>query len=74
MRVGEALASRWNECLKDRIIIDERLYDGDLDAPKTLHGSREVPLEQRITIPKSSFSRQGTEDRRKQEKCTWFAL
>jgi integrase len=45
MRVGEALALRWNDILNDRIIIDERLYDGDLDDPKTLNGNREVPLD-----------------------------
>jgi integrase len=45
MRVGEALALRWNDILGDRIIIDERLYDGDLDEPKSLHGNREVPFD-----------------------------
>jgi integrase len=46
MRVGEALALRWNDILEDRIVIDERLYDGDLDDPKTINGNREVPLDQ----------------------------
>jgi len=46
MRVGEALALRWNDILEDRIVIDERLYDGDLADPKTLHGNREVPFDQ----------------------------
>jgi len=46
MRVGEALALRWNDILEDRIVIDERLYDGDLADPKTLHGNREIPLDQ----------------------------
>jgi integrase len=45
MRVGEALAIRWNDILSDRIIIDERLYNKDLDDPKTLNGNREVPLD-----------------------------
>jgi len=45
MRVGEALALRWNDILHDCIVIDERLYDGDLDDPKTLHGNREVPFD-----------------------------
>lgn len=45
MRIGEALALRWNDILSDRIIIDERLYDKDLDEPKTLHGNREVPFD-----------------------------
>ena len=45
MRVGEALALRWNDILSDRIIIDERLDDKDLDDPKTLHGNREVPFD-----------------------------
>lgn len=50
MRVGEALALRWNDILGDRIIIDERLYDADLDDPKTLHGNREVPFDQQGII------------------------
>lgn len=50
MRVGEALALRWNDILGDRIIIDERLYDGDLDNPKTLHGNREVPFDEQGII------------------------
>jgi integrase len=45
MRVGEALALRWNDILENCIVIDERLYDGDLDDPKTLHGNREVPFD-----------------------------
>jgi len=45
MRVGEALALRWNDILEDCIVIDERLYDGDLDDPKTLNGNREVPFD-----------------------------
>ena len=50
MRVGEALALRWNDILSDRIVIDERLYDDDLDDPKTLHGNREVPFDQQGVI------------------------
>jgi integrase len=46
MRVGEALALRWNDILDDRIVIDERLYDGDLADPKTLHGNREIPFDE----------------------------
>lgn len=46
MRVGEALALRWNDILEDRIVIDERLYDGDLAEPKTLHGNRSIPFDQ----------------------------
>lgn len=46
MRVGEALALRWNDILEDGVVIDERLYDGDLDDPKTLHGNREVPFDE----------------------------
>ena len=45
MRLGEALALRWNDILEDCIVIDERLYDGDLDDPKTLHGNREIPFD-----------------------------
>jgi integrase len=43
MRVGEALALRWNDIMNDRIVIDERLYDDDLDDPKTLHGKVKYP-------------------------------
>jgi integrase len=50
MRVGEALALRWNDILSGRIVIDECLYDDDLDDPKTLHGNREVPFDQQGTI------------------------
>lgn len=46
MRVGEALALRWNDVLDDGVVIDERLYDGDLADPKTLHGNREVPFDE----------------------------
>jgi len=45
LRIGEAFALRWNDILSDRTIIDERLYDKDLDEPKTLHGNREVPFD-----------------------------
>jgi integrase len=31
MRVGEALALRWNDILSDRIVIDERLRRGSAD-------------------------------------------
>jgi integrase len=44
--MGEALALRWNNILENRIVIDERLYDGDLADPKTLHGNREIPFEE----------------------------
>ena len=50
MRIGEALALRWNDILDDRIVIDERLYDDDLDEPKTLHGNGEVPSDQQGII------------------------
>ncbi len=45
MRVGEALALRWNDIRNDRIVIDERLYEDDLDEPKTNSGNREVPFD-----------------------------
>ena len=50
VRPGEALALRWNDILSDRIIIDERLYDDDLDDPKTPHGNREVPFDRQGII------------------------
>jgi integrase len=45
MRVGEVLALRWNDVLQDRIVIDERLWEGDLDEPKTMRGKRELPYD-----------------------------
>lgn len=57
MRVGEALALRWNDILSDRIVIDERLYDDDLDDPKTLHGNREVPFDQQGIIKQALAGR-----------------
>jgi integrase len=53
MRVGEALALRWNDILEDCVVIDERLYDGDLDDPKTLHGNREIPFDQQGVIQRA---------------------
>jgi integrase len=50
MRVGEVLALRWNDILRDRIVIDERLYESELDDPKTEHGKREVPLDRQGTL------------------------
>jgi len=45
MRVGEVLALRWKDCLPDRILVDERVYDGQFDDVKTEAGEREVPLD-----------------------------
>jgi len=45
MRVGEVLALRWNDVLQDRIVIDERIWEGDLDEPKTMRGKRELPYD-----------------------------
>ncbi len=47
MRIGEVLALRWNDILRDRIIVDERLWEGDLDDPKTISGKREIPFDRR---------------------------
>lgn len=65
MRVEEALALRWNDILDDCIVIDERLYDGDLDDPKTLHGNREVPFDGQ-GVMKAALGRicQGSKHRR----------
>jgi integrase len=38
MRVGEALALRWNDILEDCIVIDERLYVGDPTIQKRFMG------------------------------------
>jgi len=45
MRPGEALALRWKNILRDRIIVEERVYDGEFDDVKTEAGKREVPFD-----------------------------
>jgi integrase len=45
MRVGEALALRWNRISPDRISIVERVYDGEFDDVKTDSGERDVPFD-----------------------------
>ena len=45
MRVGEVLALRWNDVLEGCIVVDERIWEGDLDDPKTLRGKRELPYD-----------------------------
>ncbi len=47
MRIGEVLALRWNDVLCDRIVVDERLWEDDLDVPKTISGNREIPFDRR---------------------------
>ena len=50
MRPGEALALRWKDCLPDRIVVDERVYDDEFDDVKTERGEREVPLDRHGVI------------------------
>jgi len=45
MRPGEALALRWKDILRDRIVGDERVYDDEFDDVKTDAGKREVPFD-----------------------------
>lgn len=45
MRPGEALALRWKDILRDRIVVDERVYDDEFDEVKTDAGKREVPFD-----------------------------
>jgi integrase len=45
MRVGEVLALRWKDILADRVIVDERVYEGVLDEVKADSGSREIPFD-----------------------------
>jgi integrase len=45
MRVGEVLALRWKDILADRVIVDERVYEGVLDEVKTDSGNREIPFD-----------------------------
>jgi hypothetical protein len=39
MQPGEALALRWKDILTDRIVVDERVYDGEFDDVKTDAGN-----------------------------------
>jgi integrase len=50
MRPGEALALRWKDILRDRIIVDERVYDDEFDDVKTEAGKREVPFDKHGVI------------------------
>ena len=50
MRVGEVLGLRWNRVKGDRLVIVERVYDGEFDDVKTDAGHREVPFDQRGVI------------------------
>jgi integrase len=45
MRPGEVLALRWKDILRDRIVVDERVYDDVFDEVKTSAGDREVPFD-----------------------------
>ena len=47
LRVGEVLALRWKRVLKDRLLIEERVYDGEIDDVKTDAGHREEPFDER---------------------------
>jgi len=50
LRVGEVLGLRWNRVKADRLVIVERVYDGEFDDVKTDAGHREVPFDQRGMI------------------------
>lgn len=50
MRVGEVLALRWENVLRDRIIVDERVYDDEFDEVKTDAGNRELPFDRHGVI------------------------
>ena len=47
---GEVLALRWNDILRDRIVVDERVYDNEFDDVKTEAGKREVPFDRHGVI------------------------
>src|SRR5581483_10431333 len=47
LRVGEVLALRWKRVLNDRLVIAERVYDGEFDDVKTDAGA--VPPDSQIT-------------------------
>jgi integrase len=50
MRPGEALALRWKDILRDRIVVDERVYDDEFDDVKTEAAKREVPFDKHGVI------------------------
>ncbi|MGA8730323.1 MAG: tyrosine-type recombinase/integrase, partial [Terracidiphilus sp.] len=50
MRPGEVLALRWKDILRDRIVVDERVYDDECDDVKTDAGKREVPFDKHGVI------------------------
>jgi integrase len=50
LRVGEVLALRWKRVREDRLVIEERVYDGKFDEVKTDAGHREVPFDERGVI------------------------
>ena len=50
LRVGEVLGLRWKRVKSDRLVIVERVYDGEFDDVKTDAGHREVPFDQRGII------------------------
>ena len=50
MRPGEALALRWKDILRDRIVVDERVYVDEFDDVKTDAGKREVPFDKHGVI------------------------
>lgn len=50
LRVGEVLALRWRRVLEDRLVIEERVYNGEFDEVKTDAGHREVPFDERGVI------------------------
>jgi integrase len=53
LRVGEVLALRWKRVLNDRLVIAERVYDGEFDDVKTDAGHREVPFDERGVIQRT---------------------
>ena len=50
MRPGEVLALRWKDILRDRVVVDERVYDNEFDDVKTDAGKREVPFDKHGVI------------------------
>jgi hypothetical protein len=41
---------RWKNILRDRIVVDERVYDDEFDDVKTDAGKREVPFDRHGVI------------------------
>ena len=61
MRIGEVLALRWKDCLPDRIVVDERVYDDEFDDVKTDGGRARSAVRSPRRHPRCDSDDVGTE-------------